>query len=79
MLGFLVRSATRNAYTLCRSFSAVPRHLRTKGVVSPKNTYPKGMDAPCYAYSDAQEDGQHDISLVGEDVAFGSIHSLLGN
>ena len=74
MLGFLARSATRNACALCRSFSAVPRHLRTKGIVSPKNTYPKGLDAPCYAYSDVQEDGQHDISLVREEVAFGSMN-----
>lgn len=70
MLGFLARSASRNAFALCRSFSAAPRHLRTKGVVSPKNTYPKGLDAPCYAYSDVQEDGQHDLSIVREDVAF---------
>lgn len=75
MLSYSLRNITRSIQSLSRGFASATRHLRTKGHVSPRNTYPAGMLAPCYANSDLDEPGQLDISLVGEDVIeFGIFH-----
>ena len=51
---------------LARCFSAHPRRLITKGVISPMNTYPKGMMVPDYIQTGIEKPMTGKISVVND-------------